>query len=418
MDFCRPARDSWRKAKTVGAMRAILAFGMLIWAACGAVAQDLSALARLVPEQSVIEADGSDLNIVLAISQSVPWRVRMLDGPPRLVLDVREVDWAGVAGIARAAQVKDARAGMFRPGWSRLVLELDGPYQIALSEMQTLDASAVIRLGLTPATAEEFAYATARPEAAEWAMPATADVPAPVVQGTGPIVVVLDPGHGGLDPGAESGDHTEAKLMLAFARELKEALLRDGRFAVVMTRDDDVFVPLESRISIARAAKANVFVSLHADALATGEAQGATIYTLSEDATDEAGQALAERHDRDDLLAGLDLTAQDDLVVTVLMDMARTETTPRTERLAGALEASIKDAKLKMHRHPRQVAGFSVLKSPDIPSVLLELGFLSSSRDLQRLTDPEWRGKMVTALVSGLGAWASEDAAIRALAKE
>ena len=399
-------------------MRIILAFGMLIWAACGALAQDLSALARLLPEQSAIEADGADLSIELAISQPVPWRVRLLDGPPRLVLDVREVDWTGVAGLARPAQLRDARAGMFRPGWSRLVLELDGPYQIALSEMQTVEAGAVIRLGLTPATAEDFAYATARPEPAEWALPATADVPAPLVQGNGPIVVVLDPGHGGIDPGAESNGQTEAKLMLTFARELKEALLRDGRFAVVMTRDDDVFVPLEARISIARAAKASVFISLHADALAEGEAQGATIYTLSEEATDEAGQALAERHDRDDLLAGLDLTAQDDLVVTVLMDMARTQTAPRTDRLAAALETSIKAAKLKMHRHPRQTAGFSVLKSPDIPSVLLEVGFLSSSRDLQRLTDPDWRAKMVAALVAGLAAWETEDAAIKALAKE
>ena len=399
-------------------MRIILAFGMLIWAACGALAQDLSALARLLPEQSAIEADGADLSIELAISQPVPWRVRLLDGPPRLVLDVREVDWTGVAGLARPAQLRDARAGMFRPGWSRLVLELDRPYQIALSEMQTVEAGAVIRLGLTPATAEDFAYATARPEPAEWALPATADVPAPLVQGNGPIVVVLDPGHGGIDPGAESNGQTEAKLMLTFARELKEALLRDGRFAVVMTRDDDVFVPLEARISIARAAKASVFISLHADALAEGEAQGATIYTLSEEATDEAGQALAERHDRDDLLAGLDLTAQDDLVVTVLMDMARTQTAPRTDRLAAALETSIKAAKLKMHRHPRQTAGFSVLKSPDIPSVLLEVGFLSSSRDLQRLTDPDWRAKMVAALVAGLAAWETEDAAIKALAKE
>jgi len=399
-------------------MRVILAIGMAIWAAFAAGAQDLSALARLLPEQSVIEADGADLSIELAISQPVPWRVRLLDGPPRLVLDVREVDWAGVAGIARAVQVRDARAGMFRPGWSRLVLELDGPYQIALSEMQTLESGAVIRLGLTPATAEEFAYATAKPEPAEWALPATADVQAPMLQGNGPIVVVLDPGHGGIDPGAESGGYTEAKLMLTFARELKEALLRDGRFAVVMTRDDDVFVPLEARISIARAAKASVFISLHADALAEGEAQGATIYTLSEEATDEAGQALAERHDRDDLLAGLDLTAQDDLVVTVLMDMARTETAPRTDRLAGALETSIKAAKLKMHRQPRQVAGFSVLKSPDIPSVLLEVGFMSSTRDLQRLTDPEWRAKMVAALVVGLAAWETEDSAKRALVKE
>ena len=396
-------------------MRFLLALMVVIWSACGAMAQELSALARVIPAESRIAAQGDGVTITLAISQAVPWRVRMLDGPPRLVLDVREVDWTGIATIPQPAQVRDARAGVFRPGWSRLVLELDGRYGVVLSEMQTSDTGAVIRLELVPATAEDFAYATARPEAEDWALPATANVAAPVVQGSGPVVVVLDPGHGGIDPGAESGSQTEADLMLTIARELKEALIRDGRFAVVMTREEDVFVPLEGRISIARAAGADVFISLHADALAEGEAQGATIYTLSSEATDEAGQALAERHDRDDLLAGLDLTAQDDLVVTVLLDMARTDTAPRIDRLAGALEASIKAAKLKLHRHPSQESGFSVLKSPEIPSVLLEVGFLSSSRDLKRLTDPDWRGKMVAALVAGLGAWAAEDAAIRAL---
>ncbi|MDZ4093972.1 MAG: N-acetylmuramoyl-L-alanine amidase, partial [Paracoccaceae bacterium] len=164
-----------------------------------------------------------------------------------------------------------------------------------------------------------------------------------------------------------------------------------------------------------RAAGAHLFMSLHADALAEGEAVGATIYTLSEEASDAAGAALAERHDRDDLLAGVDLTGQDDLVAQVLMDMARTETAPRIERLALALKAAIQDAGLKMHRHPLQSAGFSVLKSPDIPSVLVELGFMSSARDLARLTDPAWREKIAAALLVGIKAWAAEDAAIAGL---
>ena len=203
--------------------------------------------------------------------------------------------------------------------------------------------------------------------------------------------------------------------MLTFARELKELLLRDGRFKVVMTRDEDSFVPLETRISIARKAGAHLFISLHADVLAEGEAQGATIYTLSDEATDEAAEALAERHGRDDLLAGIDLTEQDDLVATVLMDMARTETRPRTARLALALETAIKAGDLRMHRHPRQEAGFSVLKSPDIPSVLLEVGFLSSARDLKRLSDPKWRARMAEAVRQGILAWTAEDLAMRAL---
>ena len=397
-------------------MRTVLAALAMVWAlAFGAAAQDLSALARLDAGQSHLRGDAGGVEIALAISQPVPWRVRLLDGPPRLILDMREVDWTGAGTLALPAPVRDLRAGVFRPGWSRLVVELDGPWTMVRSEMQTGDHGAVVRLALEPATPEMFAAEAARPEPAEWAPPQAADLPPPPVQGSGPVVVVLDPGHGGIDPGAEREGRTEAQLMLTFARELKEALLRDGRFKVVMTRNEDVFVPLESRISIARAAGATVFLSLHADALAEGEAQGATVYTLSGDATDEAAQALAERHDRDDLLAGLDLSAQDDLVVTVLMDMARTETRPRVDRLAGHLVGAIRGAELRMHRHPHQQGGFSVLKSPDIPSALVELGFLSSARDLKRLEDPEWRARMAAALVAGLAAWAEEDRAIRAV---
>lgn len=396
-------------------VRAFLAVALL-WGGLGpGHAQDLSALARLDPGRSLIRDVGQGVDITLAISQPVPWRVRVMDRPPRLVLDMREVDWSGLATLPETSDaVLSLRAGLFRPGWSRLVLELARPLRIDSAEMATAEGTQV-RLRLEPATAEEFARAAALPEPPEWTLPEPADLPIPPPRGAGPLVVVLDPGHGGIDPGAERGGLSEAALMLTFARELKELLLRDGGFVVVLTREEDVFVPLEARISIARAAGAEVFLSLHADALAEGEAVGATIYMLSEEATDAAAQALAERHDRDDLLAGVDLTAQDDLVATVLMDMARTETRPRIERLADALEAAIKAQGITMHRRPQQEAGFSVLKSPDIPSLLVELGFLSSARDLKRLTDPEWRAKMALALRDGLDAWAAEDQALSAL---
>ncbi len=378
-------------------------------------AQDLSALARLNPTQSQITDAGQSLSVTLALSQPVPWRVRLLDGPPRLVLDFREVDWTGLAEMPVDSEaLLGLRAGVFRPGWSRLVMELAGPMRVVSAEMAT-DAGATVTVQLDPALQVDFAAQAALPEPAAWALPKAVDLPAPAAKGVGPLIVVLDPGHGGIDPGAERGGQTEANLMLTFARELKETLLRDGDFAVVMTRESDVFVPLEERISIARAAGAHLFLSLHADALAEGEASGATLYTLSDDASDEAAATLAERHDRDDLLAGVDLTEADDLVAAVLMDMARTETTPRIDRLAAALETAIKAAGLKMHRHARQNASFSVLKSPDIPSVLVELGFLSSERDLARLRDADWRARMTAALRDGIKAWAAEDAALQAL---
>ncbi|MFN5996826.1 MAG: N-acetylmuramoyl-L-alanine amidase [Paracoccaceae bacterium] len=390
------------------------ALALLFLASLPVQAEGLSALARVDSMRSGLVATGGNLELRLGLTQPVPWRVRLMDGPPRLVIDTREVDWAGAEVLAMVRPAVAMRAGSFRPGWSRLVLELDGPYRLERAEMVTGDEPR-IELALVPTDAASFAAETARPDLPEWALPEAADLIAPLPEGTGPLVVVLDPGHGGIDPGAEREGISEAALMLTFARELKDVLVRDGRFRVVMTRDEDVFVPLETRTSIAREAEADLFLSLHADALVEGDAQGATVYTLADEASDEATAALAERHDRDDLLAGVDLTAQDDVVAEVLMDMARTETLPRTERLAAAVVGAIKAAEIRMHRRPHQTGGFSVLKSPDIPAALLELGFLSSDRDFKRLSDPAWRAKLAEAVVLGLVAWSVEDSSLRAL---
>lgn len=370
--------------------------------------ETLSALARLDMHSSAIRDEGEGLKILLDLSQPVPWRVRLKDDPPRLLLDFREVDFTGISDLAVPAGARAIRAGSFRPGWSRLVVELARPMIVVNAEMKTREG-ALIELHLRAASPEAFAAEAAMPEPADWSLPPAVDLPAPPKTPGGPLVVVLDPGHGGIDPGAERGRENEARLVLTFALELRDRLRRLG-MEVVMTRSDDRFVPLETRTSIARSAGADVFLSLHADALPEGEAVGATVYTLAPEATDAAAQALAERHDRDDLLAGMDLSAQDDLMAQVLMDMARTATQPRTERLAGALVASIKAAGIKMHRHPHQEAGFSVLKSPDIPSILLELGFLSSERDLKRLSDPEWRATMSGAIGQAIETWARKDA--------
>jgi N-acetylmuramoyl-L-alanine amidase len=378
-------------------------------------AQDLSALARMDPAQSYVRDVGQGVEIRFSLSQPVPWRVRFRADPPRMVLDVREVDWAGVETVLESsAHVSGLRAGVFRPGWSRLVMDLSGPMALSLAEMSTQNDTK-LALRLDPTSAEAFAAAAAQPELPGWGMPNVTDLGKPPARIPGRWIVVLDPGHGGIDPGAERDGQTEAELVLQFAREFKELLLRDGRFQVVMTRESDHFVPLETRISIARAAEADLFLSLHADALSEGEAVGVTLYSLSDEASDAASAALAERHERDDLLAGVDLTAQDDMVASVLMDMARTETMPRIERLADALETAIASAELTMHRRPHQKAGFSVLKSPDIPSLLIELGFMSSAADLERLNDPVWRANMAEALRQGIVTWAEAEAAIRDL---
>ncbi|MCX8507802.1 MAG: N-acetylmuramoyl-L-alanine amidase, partial [Rhodobacteraceae bacterium] len=316
-----------------------------------------------------------------------------------------------------SARVKSLSWGPFLEGWSRMVAVLDAPLALQTAEETRSKAGgATIRLRFLPTSSAAFAKQIAAQNDSMkdtgWALPAAAKVDAPIRRQTGdrPLRVVLDPGHGGLDPGAGADKETEAGLMLTFALELADVLSRTG-IEVTLTRRTDIFVPLETRISLARAARADLFLSLHADAVPEGEAEGATIYRLDEKASDRASEKLAERHDRADLLAGIDLSGNDDEVAGVLMDLARTETRSRTELLAARLAAAIKAAGLKTHRHPIQGAAFSVLKSADIPSILLETGFLSSDKDRARLLDREWRARLQQAIRTALQGWAVEDAA-------
>jgi N-acetylmuramoyl-L-alanine amidase len=400
-----------------------LAALFLLLLAPAAVAQGLSALARLDPAASrIADEGGGGVTVELALTRAVPWRVRVADGPPRLVLDFREVDWAGLAQVPRhGARTLEARGGRIAGDWSRLVVELAAPHPVALAEMRVAeDGAALVRVRLGPPDPAAFAARAAEADPAAWRLPAPAVTAPPRPRQTGdrPLVIVLDPGHGGIDPGAEHGGVTEADLMLRFAFELRERLRRAGGSEVVLTREDDVFVPLDTRVAIAQAARADVFLSLHANALAEGEASGASVYTLAEEATDAAAAALAERHDRANLLAGVDLRGQDDLVARVLMDLARLETEPRSDRLAGAMVTAISAAGLPLHRLPRRAAAFSVLRAPDIPSVLFEIGFLSNPQDRARLTDAAWRGRMADAIVAAIADWAVADAAEAALLRQ
>jgi len=405
-----------------GAALAGLALLLGLWLGRPAHAEGGTALARLLPGESAAPTLGPEghLSLTLGLSQPVPWRARLLDGPPRLLLDFRELDLAALKGVAAGEGPAIAwQGGRIRPGWSRLVVMLPGPFAIAQSEMRTQGAGGTARLSLhlAPSPPPEFAKAAARPEPPEWALPEAFSPPpsalAPTARAAGKVFV-LDPGHGGIDPGAERGARTEADLMLAMARALKEALVRRGA-EVALTREADDFVPLEMRLSRARALGAGAFVSLHADALAEGEARGASVYTLADEATEAAGAALAERHDRGELLAGVDLSAQDDTVAAALMAMARVETAPRNTRLAAALIGGMKAAGAPLHPRPQQEASFSVLKSPDIPSALLEFGFLSNGQDAKNLADPAWRAKVAESLAEALITWQAEEARLNAL---
>lgn len=372
-----------------------------------------SALAR-VPGAALLRSDGSRLLLDLPLSQPVPWRLRHLADPPRVVLDFRQVDWTGFSVQGRpTALAQDWRTGAVGDGWSRLVLELSGPMLARHAGMTVDPASGRAQLSLRLETVS--AEALAERIAAEGGMSAAPEAGqggrAPL--GARPAVVMLDPGHGGIDPGAVQGRLTEAGLMLTFSRELSDMLRRRDGFTVFATREDDSFVSLEARLRMARQARADLFLSLHADSLPEGNAHGATVYTLAEEASDEASALLAERHDRADLLGGgVDLRRADDAMARVLMDIARTETKPRTDRLAQTLVDGIGGAGLRMHRRPWQQADFTVLRAPDIPSALLEVGFMSSPRDLDRLQDAAWRARMATALADSIESWVAAESAL------
>lgn len=390
---------------------------LLVLTAGGARAQDFTALARIDPVNSrVADLPGGGAEVVLYLSQPVPWRVFTLDDPLRLVIDFREVDWRGVPDGALLAPgaVAALRFGVLRPGWSRMVADLSAPLVLAEAGMEVsdLDGTAILRLRLDPSTDEGFSAAAGAPPDPGWDALMALDVtlPPPAPEGGGPLVVVIDPGHGGIDPGAERDGQVEAQLMLTLALELEEAILRAGDMVPVLTRRADIFVPLSQRISIARAAGADVLVSLHADALEEDAARGATVYTLSAEALDQASQRMVERHERGDLLAGLDLAGQDDTVATVLMDLARLETAPSSDRLAEAVVAGLREAGARVNGTPRRQAPLAVLNAADFASVLVEAGFLSDESDRETLADPEGRARIVAGILSGLQAWAADQA--------
>lgn len=392
-------------------MRVLALILAMLMALSPAAAQDL---ARVDQGASALVKAGRvwwgepPLELRLALSRPVQWRVTMVSDPVRLVLDVKGVDFSGADSKALfgADLAQDVRWGSYRAGWSRMVVELPGPYRIDSAAQQTTPPLSQINIRLSPVAPEDF---TAPPSAtaALRGLPDPADVPA-ALPPHDKLVVVLDPGHGGFDPGALAEGETEANLVLVFALELRKAL-QDRGVDVVMTREDDSFVALEQRMTFAREARADLFMSLHADALPTGQAAGATVYIWNPRSDTQASQQLVNRHERDDLLAGVDFGGQDDALAGAMMDFVRTDTQPRSENFARWLSSRMALMGIGQHGRPVQGASFSVLKSPEIPSVLLELGFISDHNDRANLLNPEWRVRMVQVMAEAVMGWARDE---------
>ena len=365
---------------------------------CTSVAQ---AQAIFDPARSEVRDGWWQLEVQLGLSDLVPYRVFTLDDPRRLVLDFEGADFDGLDPVAilsgdRATAV---RVGPLRPRWARMVVDLAEPLVIAEAGMVTTDAGADLNVVLERATVEEFAAASGAPPDPGWEAVTGFDrEQAAIIAESDDFIVVLDPGHGGIDPGAHQGGIKEADLMLVLASEL--ALQLDGLPGVrtVLTREADTFVPLTTRLTFARQVGADLFVSLHADALDDVTVRGASVYTLSTGGGSAASQRIVERHERGDLLSGVDLNTAEDRVATALMDLARAETGPAAKRFADALVAAMTRAGVYMNTRPRREGQFVVLTAADFPSVLIEVGFLSNAEDRAVLATVGGRDRVIDAI--------------------
>lgn len=348
------------------------------------------------------------VSLQLALSQAVPYRIFSLDQPNRIVFEFFEARWP--VGTAKMFQtdrwISSVEAGQTSAGRSLLVLTLKEPMDITLSDLriERQSGEAILYASLEPVTAEVFATRVLGRDDAK--------VVATVTEGAfekNRPVIVLDPGHGGRDLGATEGGAIESELMLTLALEIADELRRTEIFDVVLTRQSNEFVPLETRVAIAHQAYGDVFISLHADKVTQGRARGTTVYTLDEAAAQSASELITERHRQDEMIGGTDLTDQEDSIVHTLLEIARRDTLPRSRALAQFVLAGILKDTRQMNSNPLRTGGFSVLKSADIPSILIEAGFMSTPEDLENLLNPAWRKNFARGVTNGLLSWYRED---------
>ena len=370
-----------------------------LWAGLVLVFSAMSAFAAEVAGEMSLGDRGGEVVLSVPLTGPVPWSVWLASDPPRLVVELSDVRFADEVALGTPS-VSTVTAERHGPGKSRLIAVLREPLAVEAAEMVgTEEGQAELRVVLAPTTGAAF-HKMAKPLE-------QARIPAKGAS----TVVVIDPGHGGRDPGADAGAVSEAVLMLEMAMLLKADLEATGQFDVVLTRSGDDFVPLEARLTRARAAAADVFLSLHADRLAedAGHASGVTVYTLAEHLAEDAADRQTARHGDTDVLKGVDLEGAGDGVALALIALQRRETEPRTAALSGTLIRAFQAAGLAVNARPERQGDFAVLKAADIPSVLIELGFLSSEADLARLTSKPWRIEASLAMRDALLQWKQED---------
>lgn len=385
-----------------------------IWALAGIIClggsgQAAPPIAEAFPVATDARLGGDETHtrFVMDLDRKIDLHAFTLADPYRVVIDIPQVtfQFPANAGERGRGLVKAFRFGLVMQGGSRLVFDLAKPVRIDKAFVIDSNAGHPARLvlDLTAIDRDTFLRTIALDNRA-----AARRAPAPrspeAKDDDARPLVMLDPGHGGIDTGtkAASGENEKA-IVLEFAHMLRERIEKMGKYRVAMTRTDDTFVPLGDRVRIARAQGASLFVSIHADALprAEGDAQGASIYTLSETASDSEAARLAELENRADVVAGVDLKAEPGDVADILIDLAQRETKTFSVQFARTLIADMKPV-ARLHKKPLKSAGFRVLRAPDVPSVLIELGYVSNRQDLKSLVSDAWRGKTADSIVHAI----------------
>ncbi|WP_113368773.1 N-acetylmuramoyl-L-alanine amidase [Brucella intermedia] len=354
---------------------------------------------------------GDDLRtrIVVMFDKEPKLSTLLLDNPHRLVVDLPETRFGfDEKSLEPRGLVSRVRYGLVGKGRSRLILTLGGPFKVEdLRVLKNESASGYRLVADIVATSDrEFAdQLQGRKEITSSTDRDEKPVQAASQNGTArPFTIMIDPGHGGIDSGAESLSGIKEKdLTLAFGQELRDRLAQDKNIKVLMTREDDTFLRLSERVRIARQHEADLFISIHADTITQHDIRGATVYTISDKASDSVARAMAERENKSDTLAGAAPEEQPE-VTDILLDLTRRETHTFSLSFAEKVIHSLQ-GQVNLINNPHRFAGFQVLRAPDVPSVLIEIGYLSNAEDEKLISNPEWRKKLADRLAIAIKAF-------------
>jgi N-acetylmuramoyl-L-alanine amidase len=379
------------------------------------------ASARPVVESVRVGDQAKKTRFVVDLSAKVAFSVFTLADPYRVVIDLSEVDWRLKPEAFRPGKrITGFRFGLFRSGQSRMVLDVRRPVIVSKAFILGPNGNRGHRLviDLAETSRAVFLETLRRPgpksatDIGRSAHAPTLPAPTPRTRDSRPLIAI-DPGHGGVDPGAQGRSGSwEKHITLLQARELKRQLLKTGRYRVLLTRDRDVFVRLRQRIAIAQRAQADLFISLHADSISNHRIRGGAVYTLSERASDKEAAALARKENKADIIAGIDLNDQSTTVAKILIDLRQRLTKNEAVTLAKGLVSELGKS-MRLLRNNHRFAGFAVLKAPDIPSVLIEMGYLSNRTDERLLRQAKHRSRIARSIVRAIDVYFARQQALR-----